>query len=303
MACYRSFLMYRLENGSLVSAGPQAARGIPVRLPCGRCFGCLMERCQMWSMRCRHEAQSWDHNCFLTLTYDDDHLPAFGSLDRSHVQKFVKRLRRAVVGVQAAPGSDRRPVRFFGCGEYGTRTRRPHYHLLLFNVRFTDRERYGDKTFTSALVSSLWPYGSHLIGDVTPASASYVAGYASKKVFGRVEAERHYEVVDPLTGECFQRVPEFSCMSLKPGIGQYWYDRYKSDLASGFVVLDGAKVPVPRFYEDQYCEDFPGDLERRDWERDRRHLNDDPAEKSQERLFVAEAVARARKVMFDRSKL
>lgn len=256
----------------------------------------------MWAMRCRHEASFWDHNAFITLTYDDEHLPQFGSLVPKHLQDFLKRVRRAKAGVQAAPGSVHRPIRYFGCGEYGSRTKRAHYHVLLFNVRFEDAVRYGDETSTSPLLSALWPYGSHLIGTVTPASAAYVAGYATKKVYGRYESEAAYEVVDPRTGEVVgRRVPEFPRMSLKPGIGQYWYDRYKRDLRNGYVVVDGAKLPVPRFYEQKYQSDFPEENDDRDWAREQVRRTRDPADRSEDRLVVAELVARARKRLMTRS--
>ena len=92
-----------------------------------------MERSKTWAVRCRHESLFWDHNVFVTLTYDDDHLPWHGSLVPEHLQLFVKRLRKALSGVQVAPGSVHRPIRFFGCGEYGSTSKRAHYHLLLFN--------------------------------------------------------------------------------------------------------------------------------------------------------------------------
>lgn len=303
MSCYRLFVMYRLDNGSLVTYGPDAAGGQPVRLPCGRCPGCLMERSQHWAMRCRHEASCWTHNVFLTLTYDNEHLPWHGSLDKSHLQKFLKRFRKAFSGVEAAPGSDHCPIRFFGCGEYGERSKRAHYHVLLFNVRIDDARVYGEKTFTSERVSALWPFGSHLIGSVTPASAAYVAGYATKKVVGRVERERAYEVVDPRTGECVQRVPEFSLMSRRPGIGQYWYDKFKTDLRRGSIVVDGAEVPVPRFYEDKYRADFPEQDDEREYARYVARVSKDPDELSEERLQVKELVALARRRLFRRETL
>lgn len=259
-----------------------------------------MERSQLWAMRCRHEAQFWDHNAFVTLTYDDEHLPWHGSLNREHLQKFLKRFRKATEGVALAPNSKHRPVRFFGCGEYGSTTKRAHYHLLLFNVSIPDREKYGKDTYTSRMLSDLWPYGSHLVGTVTPASAAYVAGYSMKKVYGRFNSnkEAHYGVVNRETGEYVERLPEFSAMSLKPGIGQYWYDRYKRDLQHGYVVLDGAKAPVPRFYEQKYRNDFPEEIEEREFSRELLRRERDPNELSEPRLLAKEAVARSRKAFF-----
>ena len=68
--------------------------GIPVKLPCGRCIGCRLERSRQWAMRCVHEASLHEANCFITLTYDDAHCPKDGSLRFEHWQKFMKRFRK-----------------------------------------------------------------------------------------------------------------------------------------------------------------------------------------------------------------
>ena len=65
-----------------------------VTVPCGQCIGCLLERSRQWAMRCSHEASLYDENCFITLTYDDEHLPPDGCLNKEHFQKFMKRLRK-----------------------------------------------------------------------------------------------------------------------------------------------------------------------------------------------------------------
>lgn len=303
MTCYYPLNLYKLDNGQVVGYGPKAAGGRPFSAPCGRCFGCDMERTKLWAIRCRHEAQFWDFNSFVTLTYDDAHLPWHGSLDPVHLRNFLKRLRRCKSGEQAAPGSDHRPIRFFGCGEYGTNTQRPHYHVLLFNCRFEDARKYGKDTFTSELLSSLWSYGSHVIGSVEPASIAYTAGYAAKKVHARRDREAYYGVTDLSTGEYVERVPEFSRMSNRPAIGQYWYDRFKSDLQHGYLVVDGGKVPVPRFYADKFKAEFPESADDLEYQRYLVRLASDPNERSEQRLIVKELVARGRKRLLRRSSL
>ena len=94
-----------------------------VKLPCGRCMGCRLERARQWAMRCVHESFLYEKNCFLTLTYADDHLPSDGSVNRRVLQLFLKRLRRAYPDAV---------IRYFGCGEYGEELGRPHYHLCIF---------------------------------------------------------------------------------------------------------------------------------------------------------------------------
>lgn len=245
----------------------------------------------------------WTHNCFLTLTYDDDHLPWHGSLDGTEPRLFIRYLRRYMRGVEEAPdGSGRRPIRYFGCGEYGSQRARAHYHLLLFNVQFHDVEVYGKETYTSKLVSKLWKHGSHLIGTVTPASASYVSQYALKKV-GAWDRDRVYGVVDPESGEYVVRKPEFAMMSLKPPIGWYWYEKYKSELRSGFVVVDGQQAPIPRLYRDKLAIDSPSLHEQMQWNRHQKMQSFDPADRSEARLAVRQEVARAQKSFYHRDHL
>jgi len=300
LSCYRPWPAYRQRDGTVSQKqGPDAEA---IRLPCGACIGCYMDRSHMWSLRCRHEASGWTHNAFLTLTYDDDHLPWHGSLDRLKPRRFIRYLRRAMSGVECAPGSEKRPIRYFGCGEYGSKRARAHYHILLFNVRFTDTARYGRDTYTSQLVSALWPYGSHLIGTVNAASASYVAGYATKKVSAWQRAAK-YDVMDPSTGEVVSRVPEFAMMSLKPPIGWYWYDKYKSELRNGYIVVDGQQVSIPRLYADKLAVDAPALHEEMQWHRHEKMASYDPADRSEERLAVREQVVHSRRSTFNRDHL
>lgn len=184
----------------------------------------------------------YELNSFLTLTFSDEHLPENYSVSVQDMQLFMKRLRKYAGR-----------VRFFACGEYGGLGQRPHYHVLLFGYDFGDKTvwsktKNGDLLYRSAALEKLWPYGNSWIGSVTFESAGYVARYVTKKIGGD-PAEEHYTRVHPLTGEQVKVHPEFVTMSLKPGIGQAWFDKYSSDaFPSDFVVINGRKLPVPRFY-------------------------------------------------------
>lgn len=300
MSCYRPWSAYRHPNGTVNQK--QGVDTENLSLPCGACIGCHMDRSLQWSLRCRLEASSWTHNVFLTLTYDDKHLPEFEDLDRKAPRLFVRYLRRHLRGVEEAPdGSGRRPIRYFGCGEYGERSGRPHYHLLLFNVRFDDISQYGSETYTSRLVSKLWPCGTHLLGSVTPASASYVAGYALKKVSAFERSK--YDVLMTADGEVYTKNREFPMMSLKPPIGYYWYAKYKSDLRNGFIVLDGKQMAVPRLFRDKLKADDPRIFEQMQWARDKKMASFDPADRTEERLGVRELVFKASKKHFKRTHM
>ena len=109
-----------------------------------------------------HEAQLHEHSCFVTLTYDEAHLPAGLSLDHRHFQLFMKRFRE-----HALPAK----IRFYMCGEYGDINGRPHYHALVFGHFPVDRVFFrtsgaGSKCYTSKSLDALWGYGSVFVGDV-----------------------------------------------------------------------------------------------------------------------------------------
>lgn len=148
-----------------------------LRLPCGQCVGCRLERSRQWALRCVHEASLHDSNLFVTLTYDDEHLPEFNSLYYPDFQKFMKRLRKKF---------SRENIRFYMCGEYGETTLRPHYHVILFNFDLPDRRLYrrshsGDHLFTSEILTKIWGKGFCPFGNVTFQSAAYTARYIMKK--------------------------------------------------------------------------------------------------------------------------
>ena len=98
------------------------AESIPI--PCGKCTGCLADESLMWSIRAYHESQEHMFNSFVTLTYDDEHLPPDHKIHKEHLQNFFKRARHSF------------KFRYLACGEYGEQTRRPHYHALIFGQNF-----------------------------------------------------------------------------------------------------------------------------------------------------------------------
>lgn len=229
------------------------------RVPCGQCIGCRLDRSAEWADRCVKEASLYARNCFLTLTFDDAHLPRNLSLDVRDWQLFMKRLRKF------GGSSKENPIRFFHCGEYGALYKRPHYHACIFNFDFDDKvylksNGRGDKTYTSKSLEVLWPNGFGLIGAVTFDSAAYVARYVVDKVTGP-DAERvslvtglsHYERADWVTGEVFDVKPEYVTMSRRPGLARVWYDKFKSDVyPHGYSVVNGARRNPPRFFDNIY---------------------------------------------------
>lgn len=284
--CVRPIPAYRGQDGSIFFGSGRKIDGSYLDIPCGQCVECRLERSRQWAVRCMHEAQMHESNHFVTLTYSDEFLPADGSLDYKHFQNFMKRLRKRCG-----------PVRFYMCGEYGELESRPHFHACLFGVRFPDlvlfTSRKGVKLYSSSLLSSLWPFGFASVGEVTFESAAYVARYVMKKVTGDL-AESHYSRVDPDTGEVYSLTPEFNHMSLKPGIGATWLDRFTSDVyPDGRCVVRGVEVKPPRYYDKRYTKVDPLVMESVQFERElagRAHFLDSLPD----RLAVREQVVKAR---------
>lgn len=231
-------------TGGFTTSRHNAFTDQPMKVPCGQCIGCRLERSRQWAIRCVHENQMHADSCFVTLTYDDDNLPPLGSLDKTHVQLFMKRLRRSVG-----------PVRVFYCGEYGDTTGRPHYHALLFGWRPDDPSlfRSGDGEFPlyeSPTLTERWGLGFANFGEVNFETAAYTARYVTKKITGDA-AEAHYQVIDPETGEILgQREPEFNGMSRRPGIGLPWLAKYGRDAyTKDEVILRNRAMKPPRAYD------------------------------------------------------
>lgn len=297
MPCYRPLKGYRSQTvnpatgkRSIVFSAREGYGDMLIQLPCGQCLGCRLEQSRQWAVRATHEASLYDQNCFVTLTYADEHLPRFGYLDYQAPVKWLKRLRERFSS---------RTIRSFGCAEYGEKFGRPHYHVCLFNFDFPDRVRFArageNFVYTSKIGDELWPFGHCVIGDLSFESAAYVARYCTKKVLAD-GARPRFAVVDEVTGEVFERPDERSvCVSRRPGLGKPWLDRFHSDVFSFDHVVVRGKAMLPPKYYDRRCElDFPADWKRiraaRSW--DARF--EVPLTDSERRLDVEESCAELR---------
>lgn len=207
----------------------------------------------------------------------------------------MKRLR-----YQQAP----KIIRFYHCGEYGEKNKRPHYHTLLFNHDFSDKipysETQGTPLFISENLTQLWGKGFCTIGEVTFDSAAYVARYIMKKITGN-KAKEHYKSLDTETGEIHNIVPEYTTMSRRPGIGTGWYDKFKPDVyPDDFIIINGKKMRPPRFYDDLYKKGEPDNFEITKHERLER-AKDQEDDNTYDRLVVREKVTKARLKLKSRS--
>lgn len=283
MTCYHPLLAYKSE-GKVVFEKPFAfAKGF--NLPCGQCIGCRLNYSRQWAIRIVHEASMHEKNCFITLTFDQANLEKRSnplSLDVSEYQRFMKRLRKRY-------GNN---IRFFHCGEYGDKNKRPHYHAVIFGMDFNDKvlwsNRDGNKLYTSKSLQELWPYGFSTIGDVTFQSAAYVARYIMKKHKGE-GAEDHYTRWCPLTGEGTPVEPEYCTMSRKPGIGHDWLMKFKADVyPHDYVLINGYKVRPPRYYDSLLSEEELEQLKQKRIEASPETINE--YGEAMDRLWVSEEI-------------
>lgn len=215
---------------------------IEVPIPCGKCPACRLQYARTWANRCMLEAKYHKDNWFVTLTYNDENVPRSeqGSLtlEEDAISAFMKRLRK----------NTGQKLRYYGCGEYGTQTMRPHYHVLIFGLSLEDtvywrRDKRGYNIFRSATLEKAWPFGNVECGAVTWDSCCYVARYVQKKVGN-----------DPALYDKLGLVPEYIRMSRRPGIGaQYFDDHYSEIYGNGEIFLStdngGMRFKPPRYFD------------------------------------------------------
>lgn len=244
MACVRPIAGYRTASGKVTVSRKDGYIDRPVSIACGQCVGCRVARSHAWALRCTHEAQATREagrsSCFVTLTYDPQHLPKDLSLNVRDWQLFAKKLRKR-----------KGAFRFYMCGEYGDQNLRPHYHALVFGHDFSEDRIYhsknaeGNQLYMSPELQGIWGKGHVLLGDITWQSAAYCAGYIVTK--NRADS-RKYRRNDGVK-EWYVR-PEFSLMSRRPGIGATWFEKYGSDaFPSDFLIHDGRRRRVPKYYD------------------------------------------------------
>ena len=177
-----------------------------VEIPCGKCDACVEQRTKSWAIRCCLEAGQYEDNCFLTLTYNPK---CVNYVQKKDIFKFIKALRNKY-------GAG---IRYYGVFEYATESDRPHFHMILFNFFPGDSEivapgPFGGFYYKSKELQSLWKFGFVSVGDLSFNSCAYVARYCNKKI---------------KDNGVLHKIPEFSFMSRRPGIGEnYFREHYDS---------------------------------------------------------------------------
>lgn len=266
----RRFAIERAKNPDLTYEDLIYRKDVML-IPCGQCIGCRIRKREDWACRIEMEAMtSKPHSVwFVTLTYDDKNIPGVnhetgevirGALYKKQkenlkenqtlwyedIQKFLKRLRK----------TSEQNIRYFCAGEYGEKTGRPHYHLILFNYNPEKLEPYRllskEGYYTDTRITKCWPYGIHNMSEPTSNKAfSYTAGYVTKKIGNE-------------TMEHIKRGlrPPFAMMSLKPGLGEKYYLENKERIwEQGYIQLsNGKRAAIPRYFEKQMEAENPKKL-------------------------------------------
>lgn len=226
-----------------------------------------------------------EKNCFITLTYSDKHIPKGHSLNHRDYQLFIKRLRKKF----------KTPIRYYMCGEYGENFSRPHYHACLFGIDMPDKKPISQLAskatiFESKILTEIWGKGHATVGTVTFESAAYIARYVMKKITGNL-AKEHYTFIDRW-GEIHERTPEYNKMSLKPGIGTKWLERFNKDVyPDDQIITRGHESKPPRYYDKRHEKDHPEMMEEIRYKRSLKSRKED---NTRERLATQETVVKAR---------
>ncbi|AXH77214.1 MAG: replication initiator protein [Microviridae sp.] len=224
-----------------------------LKLPCGKCPECCKDYYTMWATRGSRELARWDTSLFITLTYNEENLPDDNSLDKKHVQDFIKRVKKEFHSSKA------NPIRQTYCGEYGSTTGRPHYHVILYNCDFTDRKPHytsnaGHQVFTSKKLTDLWGKGNAEFGFATPASIAYLYKYILKKK-SRKEKLAGPLLIETPDGVTHEVAHEFIESSRNPGIGAHL--RESESIKKGFLSVNGVRTKLPKYYLNWLKENEP----------------------------------------------
>lgn len=250
------------------------------KIPCGKCIGCRLDYSKQWAVRCMYETKLHDQSWFVTLTYDDEHKPTMkeavnwdtgeifeengswnGTLQTEDLTKFIKDLRR-----YWKYHYDHDGIRFYACGEYGSETKRPHYHAIIFNLnlsedmlkyKFTNEEHQA--IYECPIIEKIWGKGLIAVGNVTFSSCAYVARYITKKQTGEQSTDYYLKQ---------GQIPEFIRMSRNPGIGYDYYQAKKDEIYATDEIIQttcrGRTVHLkpPKYFDRMYDIDYPEDMKR-----------------------------------------
>lgn len=272
MPCHHPIPAWRVNSGiTFRKTEVLRDQGNALSLPCGNCLHCLAIRALHWAVRCELESVDHQQMCWTTPTYDDKYVPP--TLSKDHLTGYIKRLRARI---------QPRKLRFFASGEYGEKTTRPHYHVILWGL---DHE--------SPEIQEAWPFGeTRHTRPLHTGAIHYVAGYTSKKIGWKYGAGE--ERVDPQTGEVYHYQTPFIQMSRRPGVGHSAKQYSRS--WENFALHNGKPIPVPRYLHESWKQSATEEqLEEHELANYRKQIQKNIQDRRpiSEKLLAYEAIAKA----------
>ena len=228
-------------------------------VPCGHCIGCRIDKARDWAVRIFCESETTpERSWFLTLTYDDFHMSDI-SLDKKDFQKFIKDLRNYLYYKNGSS------IRYFGCGEYGDKSGRKHFHIIVFGLGDLDIKprtaNNGYIYYQSDILNQIWDKGFVVVAELNINTASYVARYTLKK-----QGLKKYENLDV-------QAP-FLLMSTRPGIGyDYVLSHQNSLMLYNFIFCDHAYYPLPRYFKKVLVDELGYDFKLIDEDKKAKYYN------------------------------
>lgn len=231
-------------------------------LPCGHCAACKLTASSSWANRMEMELPYHKNAWFLTLTYDDEHVPwsynnGLGinkktgeieienlTLNYKDMQDFWKRLRRYREYHKIDDGE----LMYFQAGEYGGKTHRPHYHAIVYdlNIKKEDLREYKRKNgivyYNCDWITKIWGNGHVVITEASWKAFAYTARYTTKKVYGS-ESKKYYSDMGILPEKCM--------MSKNPAIGMKYYEEHKNEIykKDSIQLKNGRSCKPPRYFD------------------------------------------------------
>lgn len=208
-----------------------------LQLPCGTCIACREEQARQMAVRITHEAQQWEDNSFITLTYSQENLPKTGSLQYDDLQKFWKRLRKQTGR-----------LRYYAVGEYGDESMRPHYHACVFGLGFRENRIIIRETpnllWLSPQLEKTWGLGQVTVGKLSFETARYTASYVTKKL----RTKQKYVRIDEATGELLEVEQPKAFMSRN--LALEWFEKFGKGVSDhDRVVINARPQKPPKAYD------------------------------------------------------
>lgn len=257
-------------------------------IPCGKCIGCRLDYSREWANRGYLESKLWKQNFFVTITYNEDNIniPEWiedqdgytydndgtwtGTLVPKHLTQFIKNVRQIM---KREHNQDN--IRFMACGEYGTETERPHYHIIFFNLKLPIEDLYNPRIihkeiyYQSHIIERAWKYGISNVSECSWNTIAYTARYITKKINGPNSLQEYSEK---------GQIKEFFRVSRMPGIGEGYYQKHWKEIYEKDEIIIKNKQGIisckpPKYFDELYKKDHPNEWKELQWKREREAKN------------------------------